>query len=271
MARHKGLIQISGQVGDLVFLEQKGKRIVKSKSTKPIQQTEASKKSSVDFGTACKASARIRKAIRPLSSKYADDTFINRLNKKLIAILSTISKEFAGKKELVNGDVALLKDFQLSSLRRLDSFLWKAPIISIIPNDEIQIVIVEGNPSNLFKKVAKAINIVLELMVYNMDLNGENDQILPELPLVIPFEGEFKGATLRLPLDLNGERLVMVGIGIHYLSKEFEIGARNTQAGGIVFAAKFTDGIEVPFIPIEAKPVKAETKVEGTSWVLGIK
>lgn len=269
MARHDGIIPLSGQIGEFVFVQRKGQRYVKAKQTKRIQQTEASKNSSTDFGEASKAAAKIRNIFKPLFVKYGDYTLVNRLNSRLMSIFKTIPAAQAGSKKLGDGDLNLLRSLEINKLKRLDALLSKAPVISILPNGEIKIVIGGGKPSNLFKQVDRAISVVLELMVYNMDLNGDNDQILPGLPLVIPFEDEFAGATLRLPLDLDGERLVMVGIGIHYLSKEFEIGARNTRAGGIIFSAKFIDGIEVPFIPIEAKPVKAETKVEGTGWVVG--
>jgi len=64
MAIQQGIISLSGKVGDLVFSTRKGKYIAKKKSLVPMNQTEATKKSSSDFGVASKAAIRMRLLLR---------------------------------------------------------------------------------------------------------------------------------------------------------------------------------------------------------------
>ena len=179
MARQDGIIQLSG------------------KASKPINQTEASKISSSDFGTATRTAARIRKAIKPLVAVYGDDTLINRLNKQLIAVLKTIPHEFSGNKKLIQGNVNLLNGFQFNSIKHIES------------------------------------------------------------------------------LALSGDRMVLVVMGIHYLTINYlatigSIGSKRAKAGSIVYAIKVKDGNEVSFLPEGQLPIiKVEQQSSGLDWELG--
>ncbi|HTM97786.1 MAG TPA: hypothetical protein VL088_03545 [Pedobacter sp.] len=265
MARQEGIIQLSGKLGNLVFSQKKDRNSVKAKSTKPVNQTEGSKKSSSDFGAASSAAAKIRKAFKPIFPSCGDDTLINRLNKQLIAVFKTIPKEFAGNKKLKEGDVNLLSGFQFNSGKQLDTLLLKYPTIQVLPSNHINITFVENTQLN---QVERATAAVIELMCYNMDLNGDDNQLISVNPLTIPLIRKFGGAKLNIPLVLGGDRLVLVALGIHYLNDISSIGSRRTKAGSIIFAAKYKDGLEVPFLPLPIPEIKIEAQSVGLAWEL---
>lgn len=121
MAIQNGVIKIYGQPGDLVFYKRGNAAVVRRKPVQK-QQTEASKQSSRDFGSASRNAAYIRKAFAPLVQLYAYDDLLNRLNKRFIEIFKTIPAEQAGVKRLTDGKLALLKGFEFNSCKPLENY-----------------------------------------------------------------------------------------------------------------------------------------------------
>jgi hypothetical protein len=66
MARYKGIVELSGKVGDLVFVKQKRTQFAKSKRTEPINQTEATQKAVLILGGQAPLLPRSGKHLRPL-------------------------------------------------------------------------------------------------------------------------------------------------------------------------------------------------------------
>lgn len=266
MARYKGIADFSGKIGDVIFVNKKNTKFAKAKRTEPINQTEASKKSSTDFGRASTAAAKIRKTLAPLLSFYGDDTLINRLNSRLMAVFNTIPKEFIGKKTLIQGDVCLLMDFPFNKPKKVDSLLYRGPEITILSSGKMLLEIPPHAPLEFFRQVPKATSVVMEFLVYNMDVEGNEDELIPINPLAIPFSCDFGGAKLTIPLVLSGDRIVIIGMGLHYLNGTTKIGSQQARAGSILFANKFRDGVVLPFIPAPSASIITEEKIQGLSW-----
>jgi hypothetical protein len=186
-----------------------------------------------------------------------------------MAIFKTIPKKFIGKKEIVKGDVTLLNGFRFTSTRPLDSLLKKRALIHLLPTGKLHIALPAGMPVNLFKKVPKAQATAVQLHLYNMDLIGNEDEIIPINQLFIPFNNDFRGAELNIPLNLAGHRLLLVAMGVHYFGERGEIGAKRTKAAEIIFAGHFKNGIQVQFIPTKETAVPEVAQAEGLSWDLG--
>ena len=214
MARHQGIISLSGKVGDLIFVNRNGKRYAKSTSTEPVNLSEASKKSGSDFGEASRSASKVRKAFAPLIAKYGDDMLVNRLNKRMIEVFKTVPSEFAGNKKLGQGNIGLLQGFRFNSLVPLDTLLQQPPLFAFDQKGQLQIELVAAPSNTMFKQIAKATAIVLQLMVYNLDLNDEENEVIPINDLVIPLANhQFQGGKLNVELNLNGERAALVGLG----------------------------------------------------------
>jgi hypothetical protein len=269
MAKYNGIGEFSGKVGDLIFVKQKRTQFAKAKPTAPIEQTEASKKASSDFGRASTAAAKIRKAFGPLNDLYGDDTLINRLNRHVIAVFNTIPQKFAGKKELVQGDPTPLNGFQFSSVIKLDALVRKEPIMNMLSTGQFQIQIRSGKHTDVCKPIPTATSAAMQLHVYNMDLKGNNHEIIPINELSVPFDKEFGGAELKIPLNLTGNRLVLIGMGIHYFNKRGKIGSRRARAAAIIFAFQFKNGLAVYFTSPEIIKTTIKPAVKGLDWNLG--
>jgi hypothetical protein len=269
MARPQGIVPLSGKVGDLIFAKRNGKRHVKAKSTKPMNQTAATKKSSSDFGEASKAGARIRYAFVPLIKNYGDGTLVSRFTKHLLKVFKTIPSAFVGHKKLNQGDIGIFKGFQFNAWARLDSLLFDQPVVEL-EKSGLKIVFEENLVANLFKRTARADAVVLQLMVYSLNLNGGDDEVVSIKDLVIPLDEEhFRGAKLKVPLNYVGEQVVWVALGIHYLGeKKWMIGDKTKRAAAITYVKRLNDGVEVPFVPYEQESSRAEVDEEGLDWEL---
>lgn len=269
MARQEGIIPLSGKLGNLIFSNRNGKRHVKAKSTKPINQTEATKKSSTDFGEASKTGARIRHAFTPFSKKYADATFVSRFTKRIMKVFKTMPSTLNGYKKLNHGDIGLFKGFQFNAKATLDSLLYQQPVIEL-EKGGLEIVFEENSVANLFSKVKNTNTAVLQLMVYNLNLDGADDEIVCVKDLIMPLNGKyFRGAKLQVPLNFVGEQVAWVALGIHYLKeRDWMIGDQAKRAAGIIYVKRLSDGAEVVFIPHPKVPDQIVDDKDELDWEL---
>ncbi|MES2652632.1 MAG: hypothetical protein V4663_12890 [Bacteroidota bacterium] len=250
MAIQQGIISLSGKVGDLIFSNRKGKHIAKKKSLVPMNQTEATKKSSSDFGVASKAAARLRRSFAPFIEKYGDTTLVSRFTKHMLKVFKTIPADFIGHKQLNQGDVGIFKDFQFNASARLDSLLFQLPKVEIAASG-LKIVFKaykESLIAGLFKQV---------------------DEVVSIKELGIPSNNEsFRGATVQIPLNFIGQQVVFVAVGIHYEGKNSMIGDKTKRAAAIVHVARLNDGVEVAFVPQPQAPYETKDDNEGLDWVM---
>jgi hypothetical protein len=180
----------------------------------------------------------------------------------MLKVFKSIPATSLGSKSFGQGDVALLKDFQFNAWIQLHSLLHKLPSVSL-ETSGLNISLQESACDSLFKQVAKARNVVLQLLVYNVSLDGHEDQVIPIKDMAIPTDLEyFRGAKLQVPLNLKGERVVFVALGIHNLNERYIIGNRTTKAAAIIFSVRLKDGIEVVFVP-SAKEIVPSTVDNG--------
>jgi len=268
MATQKGIISLSGKVGDLIFSEHQGKTRAKAKSAKPMNQTAATKKSSSDFGEASKVGARMRLAFTPLIKKYGDTTIVSRFTKQILKIFSTIPSSFIGQKKLSQGNIGIFRDFQLNTSAKLDSLLQQQPKIKLEANG-LKISFEENKIANLFKWVAKSKTAVLQLLVYSLNFDGEDEVIRVKDLIIDVDDAYFRGAHLRIPLNLSGEQAVYVALGIHYFGQEqFMIGDKTKRAAAIVYVARLSDGMEVSMATEQPIAVKKEKEEGSIGWEL---
>ncbi|MBC7616068.1 MAG: hypothetical protein H7202_08385 [Pedobacter sp.] len=267
MAIQEGIIPLSGKMGDVIFSNRKGKKYAKAKSTKPMKQTAATKKSSSDFGEASKVGARIRNAFAPLIKKYGDTAVVSCFTKYILKVFKTIPANLVGAKKFGQGDVGVFRSFQFNESVRLDSLLHQQPEIKL-DGTGLHIAFKGNSIADLFKQVAKADAVVLQLMVYNLNFDGD-DEVVSIKDLLIPLHGEyFRGAKLQVPLNLVGEQVVWVAMGVHFLNRMGMIGDKTKRAASVVFVARLRDGLEVVFVPDQPALRHVEKDKEGIEWEL---
>ncbi|MGQ7857028.1 hypothetical protein ACUN24_22545 [Pedobacter sp. WC2501] len=269
MAIQNGIIKINGQLGDLVFYKRGNTDVVRQKAAHK-QQTEASKKSSRDFGTASRNAAYIRKAFAPLVKLYAYGDLLNRLNKRFIEIFKTIPAEHAGNKKLIDGDITLLKGFEFNSSKALGQLWLRETVLCIEPDGLVKLILPKCELKTLLKPHPKATEARLQVMGFHFELDDNGGYEIMEVnDLVIPLNNSpFPKTALTLNLDHQGDKALIFAMGISFFTGAARFADRRYYACKIIHALHVKDGVIVDFVgqPKVEKEVVAQG--DKLSWVV---
>ncbi|NTE00041.1 hypothetical protein G6M26_43140 [Agrobacterium tumefaciens] len=269
MASQNGIIKINGQLGDLVFYRLRSKDVVRQKAAHK-QQTEASKKSSRDFGMASRNAAYIRKAFAPLVKLYAYGDLLNRLNKRFIEIFKTIPAEQAGDKRLIDGDLSLLKGFEFNSSKALQQLWLSESDLRIEPDGLVHLILPKGEIKSLLKPHPKATEARLQVMGFHFDLDDQGGyEIIEVNDLVIPLSNShFPKTTLALNLNHKGDKALIFAMGISFFSGTARSGDRRYYACKIIHALHVKDGVIVDFVVQPKVESKVVAQGDRLSWTV---
>ncbi|WP_316832916.1 hypothetical protein [Pedobacter aquatilis] len=270
MATLNGIVRFSGQLGDLVFYK-RGKKDVVRQKTSAYQLSEKSRKSAHDFGEASRNAAYIRKAFAPMVKSYGYGDLHNRLNKRLVAVFATVPAANAGNKRLADGNVALLQGFEFNAATRLERLLHLLPEIHLLNPGSFQLLLPKVETGMLLRVMPKADFAVLQVMVFNFNLNNGQYEIIQVNDLQVAMaEKTFPGAKLSLPVEPDGDRVLLVAIGISYVEDGSRRNDRRYFACQLVHCLHLRDGVEVVFeTPVKERVVVKEERVDGVRWELG--
>ncbi len=261
MAINKGIIQPSGKLGQSIFINKGGRNFVKTKPTS-VNLSEASRKSATDFGEASRNASKIRKAFAPFVVAYGNQDLINRLNKKMIEAFKAIPTAMAGTRNFGDSHVKLLKNFRFNSSRTINDLWSSSPSIELKP--EGLTIQLSGTD---FSRSTKATHIVLQLMVANLDLNGETNEIIKAKDLVVQVGQHLRPVRLTISSTLSGNRVLLVALGIHYLINGSKIINKRLYGCDICYAERIKDGQIIDFlIEEQAIPDRLVATDEEIGW-----
>jgi hypothetical protein len=269
MATQQSLVKRSGKLGNMVFY-QREKKDVKKHTSKPYELSEESKKSSKDFGRASTSAAYIRKAFAPLIEYYGYRGIVNRLNARVNALFKTIPAALKGKKSLLHANLSQLVGFEFNPYTSLDKLLAKFPQYQIGEDGTLQIAMEKEKSSLWFKTNPKFQKILLQLMIFNFDLEGDDYEVFKMEDLVIDISMPiFTGARVAIPTTQQGKKGLLVALGASYCDRGMA-GDRRYFACQINFAVQLNNGkVFSPVSETKLPQKNKEEKIEGISWVLG--
>lgn len=268
MARYKGIIPISGKVGDFIFTQRKRKTSVKEKSKKPIQLSEGSKKSGADFKRANELIKRIRQAFGPMIADYGDSEVIQRMQKAMMGVFNAIPKEQLGQKQAADGDLKLLQDLQFNPVTSLTTLLWQKPVVTIDVTSGIMVNFEAADINKLVKHEPRAVSVAFDVILGAFNLDSGKDEMIQGKKLTVQLDHAFKGARLKVPLEFAGRQLVIVGIGLHYLDSYSAIMNQKERAAAFIWVELLHDGEVVRFTP-RRPDIKENVEEEGIDWEVG--
>jgi len=129
MAKQRGILKISGSIGDISFYEDKrhgfiarkkggpSKRQIKtSKSCKEVRQNNS------EFGAASSAGALLRQAFHPLIHHCREYSMSRRLQKELLSIIKADTVHEPGKRKLRGENLSTFTQFELTVLSASDKW-----------------------------------------------------------------------------------------------------------------------------------------------------
>lgn len=121
MAQQKGILPIEGTIGNITFFKSKDGYRVKQKggvSANEIATSPAFKRTrenGAEFGRACKAGKVLRMAFGSFLQTMSDRLLVSRLVKQMMIVIHADKTSTRGKRNVIDGEAALLKDFDFNS------------------------------------------------------------------------------------------------------------------------------------------------------------
>jgi|GEM_PF-1267095 len=270
MATLNGIVRFSGQVGDFIFYRRGKKDVVRSKAL-THQLSENSKKSAKDFGEASRNAAYIRKAFAAMVKDYGTGDLTTRLTKRMHAVFKSITAAHAGHKKISDGNLKLMEGFEFNAYTSLGNLLLQMPKMTLQDNGFIGLRVPKLATGHCVKAVGRSDAYMLQVMVFNLDLQTGHYEILKVHDLKVSLNlPEFPGAKVAIPIEMEDERAVFVAIGISYLHDGHRKEDRRYFACQIIKCMHLKDGVEVEFIePLKEAAIKVEEEEMGLSWEMG--
>jgi hypothetical protein len=207
MAKQTSFITFTGQLGNMIGYERRGKHLLRSKP-ETIRQTIATQRAARRFGIASKKGALIRSAFAEDLDVRCDTSRINRLNKALIQA----------------GSITQLKGFRFNKSAGIERFFTELPMCAktgtlVIPPQVLPGL--EGITALEVKVIGARISFSRHTVV-GTDV----------VRLIIKTGEAFAGA--ELSLDVPGDGLLMVTLQVRGLYNELPSGNMKYMAADIV-------------------------------------
>ncbi|RAJ04023.1 hypothetical protein LX64_02900 [Chitinophaga skermanii] len=172
-----------------------------------------------EFGRAAQSGADLRFAFQATSHLFRDASMYRRLSSQLLQIIQQDTSHVRGERTVENGDVQLLKGFELNEnalFRRvcrvqprttLDRAkgIAKVDIPSFVPTHELRI-----------PKHATHYKIVTTVQAVDFDKNETTSESIQTIPLVLDDTATMP-YSLTVPLPKKEQRHVLVSVGIVFV------------------------------------------------------
>jgi hypothetical protein len=255
MPIQKSLINLSGKLDDKVFFHRNGKNLVRS-DAEQYHLSANSAKSGTEFGRAGAAASLVKKAFDPVLQSVADNQFYLRLTACFRNIISTAYNRPKGEREVHDGDISLLKDFQFNRYRTSSGLCSVQPLATINPAEGIDISLPAFVPDDVVTAPHQAVIMVIQLSCCVCDFTKKNGVVARADDLPIYLYDNFPGGELHFPVDNIDNKVLLAAIGFSFTDENgLAFGGRKYTAGSIIEAALVRNGQIVPFrYPEEVPP-----------------
>ncbi|WP_343307659.1 hypothetical protein AAHN97_11045 [Chitinophaga niabensis] len=173
MATQTGVIKYEGKLDETIGYNRKGKRCIR-RLPKHVRRSIATILSGTDFGTASKAGKLIRRALLPGLDIRLDHTLTNRLNKEMLKVLYTGSRE-RGHRSIQNKALELLKGFQFNKTTGLDRLL-PFPIPKVVQDGDKLRIAIPAMEAKAIRHAGNTTHIEIKAVAAGVNFNGGDQE-----------------------------------------------------------------------------------------------
>lgn len=137
MARQESLIQLTGSVGNIIFYKSIDGYLARKKggiAASRIHSEPAfarTRENNAEFRRAAQATKLMRAAFASLLAGTSDTRMTGRLNGAMVKVIRADAVNPRGDRDVINGDVSLLRDFDFNKNARLAA-TFRAPFTTAI-------------------------------------------------------------------------------------------------------------------------------------------
>ncbi len=180
MARQKGIIKLTGKIGDISFYKSQDGYLAREKggveasriATDPAFQR--TRENGAEFGRAGKAAKLLRTAFRALLMNTADSRMSSRLTSEMVKVIQADATNPRGLRNVIDGEAELLQGFEFNTNAKLGSTLF-APFDAIIARDrgELTLKVPPFVPANMIHAPAGATHF--KIISGGVEINFEEE------------------------------------------------------------------------------------------------
>lgn len=269
MAKQRSTITLSGKLGDKVYYQRNGKNLVRSAAA--FHHLSAnSEKSGTEFGRASKAAALVKQGFHDMINIIGDNRFTLRLTTRFIKVIGTGYSKPKGEREVTDGDIALLKGFELNRFTASNRICAIEPVIDINPSADITVTIPRFNLEHTVIEVPRAETLVIQSCCYAFDFKNGKKWLAPLSDLEISLHKTwFPGCSLQFPAGSLHNKVLVFAMGFYFLSTDhFPIANRNYLGGRIIESVLIRNRRIIRFVYPEknVQPVTKKIQKTGIAW-----
>lgn len=201
MAQQKGILPVSGTIGNLTFYKSQDGFLVRGKggidgqrmATDPAFQR--TRENGAEFGRAGKAGKILRNAVRGLTLNAADSRMTSRLTREMVKVIQADLVNPRGLRNVIDGEALLLQGFEFNLNAKLSATLYATytatidrisgnlvvDIPSFIPLNMI------GAPSGTthFRLKSAGAEVDFEGNAYVVDVQNTVDMVWDNMPTAV--------------------------------------------------------------------------------------
>ncbi|WP_316739565.1 hypothetical protein [Pedobacter aquatilis] len=270
MAITNGVLNFSGKLGDFIFYKSNKQNIARKKP-ETYNLSENSIKSSRDFGEASRNATYIRKAFEPLVQFYANNNFHNRLNKRVVEAFKGIPATHLGRKKFIDANIGLLAGFEFNTSTAFDTLFFRNLHCLIGKDGLVKLTLWAGDLKNVVQPLEGAKEAVLEVMLFNYDLNGDEYELVKFKNLKIDLQKPiFPSRQISRTITCTGDKALIIAIGISFFWDSGRSANKRFFAAKISHAFHLNNGAIVEFPEPEPEKVLSciEEEEDGDDWEL---
>lgn len=132
MAKQESVLKLRGTIDNMTFMQTRDGYIVQKKKRRVTRATlmtdsryKRLRESMSEFGLCNKVAKQLRQAVTDLAQDYADKQMNRRLTSAMMKVVTSDPVNRRGERNVMNGDMSLMKDFSFNSNARLQDVFKK--------------------------------------------------------------------------------------------------------------------------------------------------
>ncbi|PSL34706.1 hypothetical protein [Chitinophaga ginsengisoli] len=217
MARQKGILPLSGKLGDKIYYFRRDKNgkvnYFVRQAPDEVKQTVATKRAASDFGTASRCAKVMRHALKEYTQSYDSGALINSLNKVMGAVVRADNSHQPGNRRILAQHMHLLEGFSFNHATNIERLLGAMPVIAREDN-----CVTVSLPEIIFSR-RRAFNGITHLSIraiaLSVDFTRHRCQQMASEAVIIPRD-ERRGLSFTLNTGSGDITCILLQVQAYY-------------------------------------------------------
>jgi hypothetical protein len=208
--------KLVGTIGNVIFYNYRGEYCMRTKPVS-VKRTKASVNSGLNFGTASKISAQIRKAVASINPAQSDMRVLYRLTAAMNRFIAWKEKKDAASIKMPD-KLPFISGFRFNDQADLSSIFAIRPSVKPTGPGLIDISLTPFVPSQSLQTPSNTNTILFKMILLGVSLDKAETDTLGKSEIEIPYSNEsFQPPIMSLPVSSKPGDLVILVMAVQYM------------------------------------------------------